>query len=146
MWPARVGGNIPPNGASPLAGRVRRKVPTLLLDLIGKPHIYQPRIDHGKPVTVINFPDALHSRQGDDDPAPHRQTTSREASARPTGQKGNFGLMTDLYYLRYLVRVVGKYHHLGLVALDGETVALIHQQLRVVGNHPGGTNHLAEFV
>src|SRR4029450_12129168 len=70
---ARVLGNVAPDGADLLAGRVWGGVETFRGDLLGDLEVEHPRLDGGPLVVQVDLVDPAHAGEHDQHPVRHRQ-------------------------------------------------------------------------
>ena len=95
---------------------------------------------------MVDFNDAFHLRQGDHDSATDRKTAAGKTGSRSPWHKGHFGGMTCLHDGDNLLGRVGKHDDIGLVFLDGETIAFLDEQIAGRGQDAVGADDGTEQV
>src|SRR5271154_5481746 len=145
MRAAGILSDVAPNGAGFLTGWIGREIKTGMVDSAREIEIDDARLYDRALIFNVEFKDAVHAGEGDDEPA--------EASERPAGQAGSRATPNN----RHLV-VHRKRNNLGdfiSAARKGDDVrmalldrAIVFVKEHVFGQvqHPGGTQKFLEFA
>src|SRR5207248_34303 len=126
--------------------RVGGEVPAVRLEVVGQPEVDDAGLNKSAAVAVIDFEDALHTRQSDHDAAANGQTAAGQAGAGAARQERHVELVAQLNDADDLLRRGREDDDVGLVLLDGVAVALVDEQVAGRGDEAVAADDFAEAV
>lgn len=133
-------GNIPADAADRLRGRVRGIKVSLWLDPAGNVQIDHPGFHNHPRILKVNFENAIHPRQANDNAVENRQRSAAQARSRTAGDKGNALSMTDADNRLQLGSIGGQQDREGHDAKIRQPVAFVGVQLFRRTDEAGRTN------
>ena len=134
VWAAGILGNVSTKGAGFLAGRVGCKVQSGMCDSGRQIGIHDARLDNGALIFEVDFEDAIHAREKNDDAAVARERAAGKAGARAASDERG---LTDLRFRRceHARRRAGKRCN------SGERLRQIRRTRRGAGLRDDGEQH-----
>ncbi len=130
---AGVGGHVSADRARPLARRVGRVVKAGPFQRLIEPGIDHAGLHDRVAVAKVDLLDRLHPRQNEHQPAANRQAPAGQARARAARHDRNVELIGDSNAPSHFVGRSRERNDVGRVLFDDKAVALVNDQLRVVG-------------
>src|SRR5215212_7828905 len=139
MGAAGIFGDVAADGASFLAGWIRREKEPMAERFLGELEIDHARFNQRGAVFAVDFEDAVHPRQADDDPALLRHRATGETgpgAARDDRQTSLASQSHDVCYLLRCRREGDSAWGGGLYGAVDAAVVLVNEELRRVREDP----------
>src|SRR5712664_1268005 len=146
MRTAGIFSDVAADAADGLRRRVRCVEVFVVLDASGNVEIDDSRFDDYASVREINFEDAIHTREADDDAVFDGQRAAAQASAGAACDKGNFFAVTDLDDCLHLSGGGGQYDRTRHDAKIGQTIALVSVKFFGRGDQAAAVDDRPELI
>ena len=130
VWPACIFGDVAPDSASALAGGVGRVEVVGGIDGGRDVEVDDAGLQHGAFVFEIDFENAIHAREGDDDTAFARDGASGESGAGAAAGKGNMKFAGEVDNGGNIFCGAGEYDKIGTVLIYA---AIVFVECKVFG-------------
>jgi len=127
---AGVFGDVAADGAGSLAGGIGREVESGVGDGGGQIGIDDAGLDDGALIFDVEFDNAIHAREGNDDAAVARERAAGESRASPASDDGNVMAIGDFDDANDVGSVAGKDDAIGARDFDGAVVFVEQQVFR----------------
>ena len=128
MRPSGVLGNVPPDAARPLAGRIRRVPHPELARVVIQIQVNYPRLHQRRAVDRIHLQYPLHPRQDDLQPVRGGNSAATQPGAAPAPDHRNPGGVSQRQNPAHLIGT-GRQHHRPRHRAIHRPVVLINQQI-----------------
>ena len=143
--PAGIFGDVAADGAGLLAGRIGREVEAKMRNVLGELQIHHAGLHHGALVFDIDFEDAVHAREGDNDAALLRDRAAAQSGSRAASHDRNAGRRRHAHDLGNLLRILREDDSAGRALANARVVLVQHQVFGTVEDGVTSGN-LAEVV
>ena len=135
VHPPGVLGHIAADAAGHLAGGIGGEVIAIARHRPGDPAIDHTGLHHHPPVGQVHLQHPAHAAGGHHQRLRLGHGAAGETGATAAGHKRHTLLMTDAQHGRHLLGRLRQHHQGGLVAMEGEAIAVVGQELLAGGHH-----------